>query len=192
MSKDQLTGIILSGGKSSRMGEEKGLVDFQGKPLISYAIDALVPLVDSIIIGANNELEAYKKFGFNIVEDEIKEIGPIGGLLTTLKYSETEQNFVLSCDMPFLNTDLMNYFLQNMFDFDVVVATHDDDKIEPLCGIYSKNIIPEIEAAIDKEHYKLLDLINKVRFKAIRIDTSLPFYSHQLFYNINRHEDIKP
>jgi molybdopterin-guanine dinucleotide biosynthesis protein A len=191
MNKDQLTGLILSGGKSSRMGEEKGLVDFNGKPLISYAINVLSPLVDLIIIGANNELDIYKEFGHTIVEDEIKEIGPIGGLLSTIKNSETEQNFVLSCDMPFLNTEIMKYLLKNMHDFDIVVAMHGDNKIEPLCGIYSKKIIPEIEAAIEKGRYKLLDLFNKVHFKAIKIDSSLPFYSNQLFYNINRPEDIK-
>ena len=94
--------------------------------------------------------------------------------------------------MPFLNTEIMKYLLQNMHDFDIVVAMHGDNKIEPLCGIYSKKIIPEIEAAIEKGRYKLLDLFNKVHFKAIKIDSSLPFYSNQLFYNINRPEDIKP
>lgn len=192
MSEDQLTGIILSGGKSSRMGEEKGLVDFHGKPLISYAIDFLHSISDSIIIGANHELERYRKFGHLIVEDEIKEIGPIGGLLSTLKHSSSERNFVISCDMPFINSALLNFLLQNMQDADVAAATHDEGKIEPLCGIYSKKIIPEIEAAIEKGHYKLLDLFNMVRFKAIKIDTSLPFYNDQLFYNINRPEDIKP
>ena len=192
MSKDQLTGIILSGGKSSRMGEEKGLVDFLGKPLISYAIDVLQPIADPIIIGANHQLETYRKFGYRIIEDEIKEIGPIGGLLSTIKISETEQNFILSCDMPFLNADIMTYLLQNMHYADVVVAMHRDNKIEPLCGIYSRKIIPEIEAAIEKGRYKLLDLFSKVHFKAIKIDASLPFYSDQLFYNINRPDDIMP
>ena len=93
--------------------------------------------------------------------------------------------------MPFLNADLLNYLHQYMHDYDAVVATHDNDKIEPLCGIYSKKNIPEIETAIEKGQYKLLDLFNKVRFKAIKIDATLPFYSDQLFYNVNRPEDIK-
>ena len=66
------------------MGTEKGLADFRGKPLISYAIKALEPIVDIIIIGANNEESTYQGFGFDIVEDELKNIGPIGGILSTL------------------------------------------------------------------------------------------------------------
>lgn len=191
MNKEQLTGIILSGGKSSRMGEEKGLVDFRGKPLIYYAIDVLKPIANPIIIGANQKLETYRKLGHRIVTDEIKGVGPIGGLLSTLRYSSSDKNFVISCDMPFLNADLMNYLRKYMHNYDAVIATHDDDKIEPMCGIYSKKNIPEIETAIEKGQYKLLDLFNKVRFKAIKIDASLPFYSDQLFYNVNRPEDIK-
>lgn len=190
MSEDQRTGIILSGGKSSRMGKEKGLVDFQGKPLISHAIHTLAPLVDSIIIGANNEIDVYKKFGYRIVEDEIKGVGPIGGLLSTLQHSSSERNFVISCDMPFLNSELLNFLFQSMHEFDVVLAMHDGDKIEPLCGIYSKRIIPEIQTAIKNGKYKLLDLFKKVHFKSVMIHDALPFYSDNLFYNINRPEDI--
>jgi molybdopterin-guanine dinucleotide biosynthesis protein A len=191
MNENRLTGIILSGGKSSRMGKEKGLVDFQAKPLISYAIEVLKPISDSIIIGANNELETYKKFGYHMVEDEVKGVGPIGGLLSTLKYSSGERNFVISCDMPFINSELLNFLFQNLQDLDVVVAMHDVDKIEPLCGVYSKRIIPVIQTAIENGQYKLLDLFDKVHFKPVMIDKALPFYSDNLFYNINRPEDIK-
>ena len=191
MKEDQLTGIILSGGKSSRMGMEKGLVDFQGKPLISYAIKVLEPIVDSIVIGANNELDSYKKFGHQLVEDEIKGVGPIGGLLATLRQSSTPKNFVISCDMPFINLELLSYLFHNMGDADVVVATQGPNKTEPLCGVYSQKILPEIEDAIQNDQYKILDLFDKVSFKSLLIDKTLPFYSDNLFYNINKPEDIR-
>ena len=184
MNEDQLTGIILSGGKSSRMGMEKGLVDFQGKPLISYAIKVLEPIVGSIIIGANNELDSYKKFSQHIVEDEIKGVGPIGGLLSTLRYTDTEKNIVISCDMPFINPELLSYLYQNIGDADIVVATQGHNKTEPLCGVYSKKILPEIENAIRNGQYKMLDLFEKVHFKSVLINDTLPFYSDRLFYNI--------
>ena len=63
MAKQEVTGIILSGGKSSRLGEEKGLALFQNKPLITYAIDILTPVCDDIVISANNQLDDYAKFG---------------------------------------------------------------------------------------------------------------------------------
>jgi molybdopterin-guanine dinucleotide biosynthesis protein A len=190
MYESQLTGIILSGGKSSRMGKEKGLVDFQGKPLISHAILALKPLVDNIILGANHQLNNYKKFGYTIVEDEVKNIGPLGGVLSCLQHSDTKNNIILSCDMPFVSTDLLNYLIKQKQDYDVVVPIHDTNKIEPLCGIYSKSIIPVMEDAVKEGNYKLRDIFKKVRFATVEIGPSLPFYSRRLFYNINKPEDI--
>ncbi len=102
MVKEEVTGIILSGGKSSRLGEEKGLALFNGKPLIQYAIDILKPVCDKIIISANNQLDEYAKFGFEIVEDQVKGIGPMAGLIAGLNKSVTRYNFVLSCDTPFV------------------------------------------------------------------------------------------
>jgi molybdopterin-guanine dinucleotide biosynthesis protein A len=191
MNESQLTGIILSGGKSSRMGKEKGLVDFQGKPLISHAILALKPLVDNIIIGANNHLNDYRKFGYTIIEDEVKNIGPIGGVLSALRNSDTKYNIILSCDMPFINAELLHYLNIKSQDYDVVVPIHDTDKIEPLCGIYSKDIIHVMEVAVENGNFKLRDIFENVRFKAIKVDASLPFYSDNLFYNINSPADIK-
>lgn len=190
MNENQLTGIVLSGGKSSRMGKEKGLIDFQGKPLISYAIDALKPLVQNIIIGANNQLNEYKKLGYPIVEDEIKNIGPLGGVFSTLRSSHTKYNIILSCDMPFVNTALLEYINKHKQGFDVVVAVHDINKIEPLCGVYAKSITPVIENAVEDGNYKLRDIFKNVRFEALDINSSLPFYSNRLFYNINKPADI--
>lgn len=191
MAKNQLTGIILSGGKSSRMGLEKGLVDFRGKPLITYAIEALKPIADTLIISANNRLDEYGQYGYEIFQDEIKEVGPIGGLYTVLKNSKTEINLVLSCDMPFVNTELLEYLFRNMQQNDIVVAVHDEDSLEPLCGCYSRNMVNAMEQQIAAGNYKLRDLYGKVQFKALKIDTSLPFYKDNLFYNVNRPEDLK-
>lgn len=191
MIEDQLTGIILSGGKSSRMGKEKGLVDFQGKPLISYAINAIKPLVNSIIIGANNELNEYQKLGYKIVEDEVRHIGPLGGILSALRQSDTMYNIILSCDMPFINKEALQFMNQQRNDYDIVVAAHNGNKIEPLCGIYSKNTLPIIENAIENGNYKLRDIFGKVSFATVNINASLPFYSDKLFYNINKPEDIR-
>jgi molybdopterin-guanine dinucleotide biosynthesis protein A len=191
MAKNQLTGIILSGGKSSRMGLEKGLVDFRGKPLITYAIEALKPIADTLIISANNRLDEYGQYGYEIFQDEIKEVGPIGGLYTVLKNSKTEINLVLSCDMPFVTTELLEYLFRNMQQNDVVVAVRDEVSLEPLCGCYSRNMVNALEQQIAAGNYKLRDLFGKVKFKALKIDASLPFYKDNLFYNVNRPEDLK-
>jgi len=190
MTRNRLTGIILSGGKSSRMGLEKGLVDFRGKPLISYAVEALTPVADTLLVSANNRLDDYRNFGYEIVRDEVREIGPMGGLLAALKHSKTEYNLVLSCDMPFVSTELLEYLSGNMQNYDIVVAVHDEDRQEPLCGCYSRSVISILEQQIAGGNYKLRDVFRQVRFKTVVIDASLPFYHDHLFFNINRPEDL--
>jgi molybdopterin-guanine dinucleotide biosynthesis protein A len=89
-----------------------------------------------------------------------------------------------------VSTDLLNYLIKQKQDYDVVVPIHDTNKIEPLCGIYSKSIIPVMEDAVKEGNYKLRDIFKKVRFATVEIGPSLPFYSRRLFYNINKPEDI--
>lgn len=104
--KDEITGIILAGGKSSRMGKDKGLCDFKGKALVSYAIETLRPLCGNLMISANYFPEKYAEFDLPVIADEVKNIGPMGGILSCLKQSHTQHNLVLSCDTPFVTTDV--------------------------------------------------------------------------------------
>ena len=98
------TAIILAGGKSSRMGSDKGLVLLNGKPMISYIIEILKKMQIPIIIISNNE--NYKQFGLPVFADIIKEKGPLGGIYTGLKNSKTESNIIVSCDVPFYQIEL--------------------------------------------------------------------------------------
>jgi molybdopterin-guanine dinucleotide biosynthesis protein A len=191
MKNENVTGIVLSGGKSSRLGTEKGLKIYGSKPLVSYSIAALEPLCSEILLSANYELEIYSKFGLKIVQDEIRGIGPLGGLLACLKQSQTRFNLVLSCDIPFVETDLLKYLLAQIDNEQVVVPVHGDGVVEPLCGYYNTNVISQIEESLRSGNYKVLDFINKIRLKKILIDEKLPFFNEQLFYNINNLNQIE-
>ena len=105
----RITGVILAGGKSSRMGTDKGLLELNGKPLIQYAIDTLKSIGLEIIIISNNS--DYEQFGFPVYPDIIPDKGPIGGVYTALSYSSTEKNLIVSCDTPFLSKKLLNYLI---------------------------------------------------------------------------------
>ena len=99
-----ITTIILAGGKSTRMKEDKGLIHFNGKMLVEVVIDAVKKITTNIIIITSTP--AYKQFGCTCIEDEIKEKGPLGGILTGLANSSTKKNLVVGCDMPFLSHTL--------------------------------------------------------------------------------------
>ena len=190
INKEDITGIILAGGKSSRLRTDKALFNFKGKALISYAIEALKPLCGTLIISANQTPEKYKAFGLPVISDEIKNVGPIGGILTCLKHTETQHNLIISCDTPFVGSELFKHLLNEIENFQVVVPSHETFLIEPLNAYYNTNVIGEMEKSIGEGKYKLMDFFQKIRFKSVEINDKLPFFNEHLFLNINTLEDM--
>ena len=182
------TGIILSGGKSSRMGKEKGLCNFRGQALVQYAIDVLMPFCKRIIIVANSE--QYKSFGLEVFPDKIKDIGPVGGIYTGLTYSETEDNFILSCDMPMISHELIEYILLNRKQKQIVVPDF-EGYFEPLCAFYRRDIFSQLKKVIEERKYKLVDFIKATDFSELKIDKQLDFFHPLLFANINSEKEIE-
>jgi len=190
ISKDKITGIILAGGKSSRMGKDKGTCNFKNRPLVEYAIEVLRPFCGELLLSANN-IESYKKYAMEVVPDEVSSIGPLGGIYTCLRKSKSEHNIILSCDTPFITKELIEYIIENIdSDYKVVAPLHRHNFIEPLCAYYSKDLIPEFEDCIKNEDYKLLRLLKSVKMKTLKIDSKLEFFSPKLFNNLNTPEDL--
>jgi len=182
------TGIILAGGKSSRMGVDKGFQELCGKPLIEYAIEALSGLCNNIIISTSSD--AYQSLGYKVVSDVFPGIGPMGGIYSALKQSETEANLVLSCDLPFVSLELMSYILENSKGYKVAVPWMGNQHYEPLCGFYDLSILEQINAFIHKHNYKLPDLFEELSINRLIINNSMGFYREELFFNVNSKHDL--
>jgi molybdopterin-guanine dinucleotide biosynthesis protein A len=178
-----VTGIILAGGKSTRMGTEKGLQELCGKPLINYAIDVLSGICSNIIISSSSEV--YQSFGFRVVPDEFPSIGPMGGIYSALRQSGTQDNLVISCDLPFVSAELLKFILANSQGYEVAVPWEGNMHYEPLCGFYNKSVLEKIKAFIKTGNYKLPDLFEDIRINKLVIDKTLDFYTDSLFYNVN-------
>ena len=133
-----INGFILAGGKSSRMGKDKGLINFNGKAIIEYTIAQLKPLVNKlVIVSKNNE---YEKFGLEVIADLIPDNGPAGGIYTSLFHTDMKFNFIVSCDMPLINREAIAFIIQNAYHSQITVPEK-DGKTEPLFGVYSKDCI---------------------------------------------------
>ncbi len=189
--------IILAGGKSSRLNTDKAFLRLKNKTIVERTIDELNDLFNEIIIVANSNLENYNSIikQYNnkkiiIREDIIKNKGPLGGIYTGLKTAKDDNNFVLACDMPFINADLIKYML-DFNDFDVVVPRHED--IEPLHAIYNKNIIPVIENQIKNNELSIRATIEKIeKIKYIEKEEIEKFdKEHNCFFNINNEGDLE-
>lgn len=182
----ELTGIILAGGKSSRMGREKGLVDFRGKPLIQYGIDLLSRYTERILISSSNP--DYLCFGYEMVPDPVAGRGPAAGIAAALNSSRSIWNIVIACDLPFLQPELIDCLLENAGSYQAVIPIH-DGVMEPLAGIYHQELAGHFETALaagDLALHKIL-LANKAKYQ----DVSQLIHKYPLlFTNFNTLEAL--
>lgn len=183
-----VTGIILSGGKSSRMGQDKGLLHLNGKSMMEIAIERLSIHCDRIIISANSEV--YDHLGLEVVKDIFTDIGPMGGLYSALTRSLSEYNMVLSVDLPFVNEGLINYLIDSSRGFQLAVPWSGNEYYEPLCACYHISVIALLKEAISSGNFKLPSLFQQMTVNKLIINPELPFYHDNLFFNINNVSDF--
>ena len=139
------TGIILAGGDSKRIGTDKGLLDLNGRPLISYVIESLRPIVDEIIVvvGSEERIPNYR----NAVEDDVQifpdmyeDGSPLIGLITGLTHAKGTYAVVAACDMPFINSALLDLLFLLSFDLNGTLLIKPNGWIEPLPAVYKVDI----------------------------------------------------
>lgn len=177
---NNITGVILAGGENSRMGTDKGLLTIDGKNIMERIIDAMKPSVQEIIIITNGN--NYDYFGYKIYNDLIKKCGPMGGIFTALSFSKTEKNFVVSCDMPFVNKKLVQFIIENASDCEITIPSH-NERLEPLCAVYDKSCTSKLEELLKKHELKLLDMLKHFKMRQISIPEDI--LKDNCFANIN-------
>lgn len=171
----------MAGGKSSRMGTDKGLMDFKGKPMVQYAIDLLSGIFETVVISANHP--AYEQFGLKVIPDIHQNCGPIGGLHAVLSNLETKHAFVLSCDTPLMDESTLKQLLEAM-NGESMVVPEVANNFEPLCAIYSVQLVDELEKRIKSGDLKMHQMIKKNTSK--KVVHCLP----EPFQNINSLDDL--
>lgn len=176
----------MAGGKSSRMGADKGLVKLNGKNMVEHVISSVMQVTDSIMIVANNSDYGY--LGVPVFPDAIKDCGPMGGIYTGLIHSETEKNIVLSCDLPFVTMGVLNDIIKATGECEITVPVH-DGRIEPLCGLYKKNCSVIFHSLLLKREFKMLDSLKCFKVQMLDV-TKSENYSERMFRNINSTGDL--
>ncbi|CAG1021838.1 molybdenum cofactor guanylyltransferase [Patescibacteria group bacterium] len=121
------TGVILAGGLARRMNQQdKGLVCYHHRPLVSYAIDAITPVVNDVIINANRHIEQYQTFGLPVISDLTHDFsGPLAGILTALFNTDADILLVMPCDAPLMSSEQLKKLLiaHAASNADIAVAT---------------------------------------------------------------------
>lgn len=185
-----MTGIILSGGKNTRMGgENKAFVRIDGEFIIDRTINLFREVFDETIIVTNSPLE-YIDYDVQIATDIIKNKAALGGIYTGLIHASSDHCFVAACDMPFLDRRFIEYMIGKIERYDIMVP-ETNDGFQPLHSIYSKKCIPFIRKLIDSDRLKIRPLFKQVRTLIIPPETITTFNSSErMFRNINSQEDL--
>lgn len=188
----QLTLAIQAGGASSRMGTDKGLLNFDGRTLIEHVIDRGKSLTDNILV-TTNRLEDYRFLQVPLFADALPIRGALAGLYTALSTAPCPFVAVIACDMPFFNPSLLAYEMEILAanDQDVVIPLSSTGH-EPLHAVYRRETcLPLILASLAREEYKLVTWMRNARTTELPVEKVHEFDPEELcFFNVNTPEEL--
>lgn len=155
---DQVTGVILAGGRARRMGgEDKGLVEIAGRPMVAWILDRLAPQVDDVLINANRNQERYAAFGIAVVGDTMPDFaGPLAGMAAALAQADTPWIATVPCDGPFLPADLVSR-LQAACEREQaeIAVAHDGERMQPVYALIPTALRASLEAFLQAGERKI-------------------------------------
>jgi molybdopterin-guanine dinucleotide biosynthesis protein A len=189
----QVSGIVLAGGLSRRLGRDKAVERLGDRPLIGRTIDRLSQVTDDIVVVVSNEERASVlplPAGTKVTVDIYPETGSLGGIFSGVSAAEGEWGMVVACDMPFINTCLVRHMLSLKEGFDVVVPEV-KGRPEPTHAAYSKACLPHIERLIGSGDLKIVRFFDDVRVRTVPENDLERLDPGQLsLFNINDQRDL--
>jgi molybdopterin-guanine dinucleotide biosynthesis protein A len=163
--------IVLAGGSSRRMKEYKALLPVAGITLIEHALAQLVSFFDEVLISLSDRGEL-SFLPFSLVVDERPDEGPMMGIKSALKNARNEKSFVIACDIPDADLDLVQKMISLAVDYEIVVPLLPGNKPEPLFAVYSRSVISESEQLLDSGERSLLRLFERCKTRFVKVDDS--------------------
>ncbi|MCZ7608591.1 MAG: molybdenum cofactor guanylyltransferase [Ignavibacterium sp.] len=199
---DDITGIILSGGKSKRMGVNKAMLKIGNEMLIERTCNLMSGLFRKVLLITNTP-EEYRFLRLETFEDIYKNVGPLAGIHSGLFHSLTDKNFFIACDMPFVNKELIEFIIDYKTD-KLITIPKAEGGTQQLCGVFSKSILNDIERIIKENlknnseqefrkniSFKVQLLFQNINTEIIDIEAKFDKYKKGMFFNINRKEDLE-
>jgi molybdenum cofactor guanylyltransferase len=162
------TAVVLTGGKSSRMGRPKALLPFDGEPLIVHIVRHLKRVFAETVVVAAPEQEL-PLLPVALVRDQVAYQGPVSGIYRGLKAATKEVCFVTSCDAPFLDLALISHLLSEISDCDVVVPFW-QERFQPLHAVYRRSVAPLLHEQLERGELRPIFLYDKVRTRKVHED----------------------
>ena len=167
IAKENITGIIIAGGKSTRMGRDKGFLELNGKLFMTHIIEALQPLVSEIIISSDHT--DHDTFGLRRIEDTVKDAGPLAGLYSGLAASNTDYNLILSCDIPLITSKVLKKLIEKEDHESDITMFEQGGKAMPLVALYNKSCSKKLKTILDSGERRLQQALEPFNVKSIKI-----------------------
>jgi molybdopterin-guanine dinucleotide biosynthesis protein A len=181
--------VVLAGGRSSRLGQDKAFLRINGQFLIERILEKLAQLSDEVIVVAN-DTERYEQFEAVVVGDVFPGKGALGGIYSGLRAATRNRSLVVACDMPFLNLSLLRYMQSLAPQYDVVIPRM-GRLVEAVHAIYSRDCLPFIEGQLQKGDLRIVSFFPQVQVRYVDADEMHIFDpEHLSFFNINSQADL--
>jgi len=178
------SGILLAGGKSSRMGEDKAFMKYKNRYLYEYGLSILHFFSGDILVSSSDT--RFDNQNYSRIEDEIPNLGPLGGIYSCLRKIKNNTAIILPCDLPMITTDIIDLLISQSDGYEITIPLNQNNLPEPLIGIYSTSLIPIIEKMIYSKNYKMQSLLKDSNSNLIKI----PELDAKVFNNINSQGDF--
>lgn len=179
------SGVILAGGKSTRMKFNKAFAKLADQPVIEIILNKCKSFFTETII-ISNEPELYAGLGFEVHPDVFPGLGPVAGIHSALYHARNDFVFIMGCDMPFMNMELVQFLLNCLEDYDCVVPAL-DQRLQPLSAVYSKKCLPVLTECLEHDKLKLVRLIREeLRTRVVHEPQMQAFGNpREIFMNVN-------
>ena len=192
MDHSNILGVVLAGGKSQRFGEDKCQVKLGDKLLIDYILSEIIDEFKEVLLISNNEIKYNHSNKITLVEDAKKGLGPLGGILTAMKWiRQNNKNYkwisTFPSDTPFFKKKILNNFLEEIKDYEgKLFFINSNDTRHNIFGLWSIDLLDRLEKDLDNGERKVEMWANKIGVKSI----NMKFENKDPFFNINTKEDL--
>ncbi len=187
--KEAISGAVLVGGKSRRMGRDKAMLSFHGSPLVARVVETIRPITTEVLLVGQELARFAWMSGVRMCQDIIPGVGPLAGIYSALRDASNSQSLIVACDMPFLNPRLLAFLCQTANGWDAVVPSI-GGRLQPLHAVYARSCLPVIEELLIHGQHCPLDLFPQVRTRYVT-EEELEAYDPGLlsFLNVNTPAD---
>lgn len=182
------TGAVLAGGKSSRMGQDKALVEHDGVTLLKHSIDRFRPLAREVIV--IGDPSKYLGHWSAVVADDAIGEGPLRGIVTALKHSRYVKVLITACDMPLISDRLLVLLKKALDDGGDAIVPRHLGGTEPMAAAYHKRCLEPFERCLKEGTYRLSDALVTVDTRFMEIAPGKDGWPSELFRNINAPSDL--